>query len=81
MEDDMADTTQVRMLVTISGTRDGADWPARGELATLPTDEAAAMVAGGLVEIAAVEPGGADVETAADTAKPSLRGARKGGAA
>ena len=77
----MPDTTQVRMLVTISGTRDGADWPARGELATLPADEAAAMVAGGLVEVAAVEPGGADVETAADTAKPSPRGGRKGASA
>ena len=55
----MPDTTQVRMLVTISGTRDGVEWPARGDLATLPADEAAAMVAGGLVEVAAVEPGGA----------------------
>jgi len=53
----------------------------RGELATLPADEAAAMVAGGLVEIAAIEPGGADVETAADTAKPSARGARRSGTA
>ena len=75
-------TTQVRMLVSISGTRDGQDWPERGELATLPTDEAAAMVAAGLVEVAAVEPGGADVEVAADVTKPRARkGAASGGAA
>lgn len=75
-------TTQVRMLVSISGTRDGQDWPARGELATLPADEAAAMAAAGLVEVAAVEQGGADVEVAADVAKPrARRGTSSGGAA
>ena len=75
-------TTQVRVLVSISGTRDGQDWPARGELATLPADEAAAMAAAGLVELAVVEPGGADVEVAADVVKPrARRGASSGGAA
>ena len=72
-------TTQVRMLVSISGTRDGQDWPARGELATLPADEAAAMAAAGLVEVAAVEPGGDDVEQAADTSKPRARKGAPGG--
>lgn len=75
-------TTQVRMLVSISGTRDGQDWPPRGELATLPVDEAAAMAAAGLVEVAAVEPGGTDVEVAADVVKPrARRGTPSGGAA
>ena len=75
-------TTQVRMLVSISGTRNGQDWPPRGELATLPVDEAAAMATAGLVELAAVEQGGPDVEVAADVAKPrARRGASSGGAA
>ena len=74
-------TTQVLMLVSISGTRDGQDWPARGELATLPADEAAAMTAAGLVEVAAIEPGGDDVERAADVARPRARKGTPGGAA
>lgn len=39
---------QVRMTVTLSGTRDGKDWPPRGELVDLPDDEAEHMIRAGL---------------------------------
>lgn len=72
----------VRMLVGISGTRDGADWPPRGGTVALPDDEAAALVRAGMaedagsiaaVEVAAVEVGGGGVERAADVSKPRAR--------
>jgi len=79
--------TVVRMLVSISGTRNGADWPPRGGLLELPDDEAASMVMSGLAEVAArgavrVETATgdeSDVAVAADVAKPSARGARRNG--
>ncbi|MFL4904658.1 hypothetical protein ACJ6WF_16090 [Streptomyces sp. MMS24-I2-30] len=40
----------MRMKVTLSGTRDGQEWPPRGELVDLPDDEAAHLLAGGLAE-------------------------------
>ncbi|MEU6344480.1 hypothetical protein ABZ883_26430 [Streptomyces sp. NPDC046977] len=43
---------QVRMKTTLSGTRDGQPWPARGELVDLPDEEAAHMVSVGLAETA-----------------------------
>lgn len=36
---------KVKMLVEISGTRDGQRWPARGEVATVPSDEAERLIA------------------------------------
>ena len=65
---------KVRMIVEISGTRDGEEWPKRGESIDLPDAEAADYIAAGLceadnppapapaVEVAAVEPA---TETAA----------------
>ena len=44
---------KVKMLVSITGTCDGAEWPARGGVVDLPAQEAADMIAGGLC--AAVE--------------------------
>lgn len=41
---------QIRMKVQMSGTRNGEDWPARGELADLPTGEATHLVASGIAE-------------------------------
>jgi hypothetical protein len=41
---------QVRMKVTLSGTRDGETWPPRGELVDLPDAEATHMVRAGLAE-------------------------------
>jgi hypothetical protein len=39
---------RVTMKATISGTRDGADWPAVGEVVHLPDAEAEDMIAAGL---------------------------------
>lgn len=53
---------RVRMLVSISGTRDGVEWPARGGLVDLPDAEAADMIRAGLAAAFVVE---GEVETAA----------------
>lgn len=60
---------QVKLKVSISGTRDGAEWPPVGFPIDLPDGEAAQMIAAGLaVECAA------PVETAtADTSKLETR--------
>lgn len=55
---------RVRLLATISGTRDGVEWPARGGFVDLPESEAADLIRSGLaaadgsevVETAAIEP-------------------------
>lgn len=39
---------KVQMVVKISGTRDGADWPAPGESITVPDAEGAELCANGL---------------------------------
>ncbi|MGW0347566.1 hypothetical protein ACWDX8_13290 [Streptomyces anthocyanicus] len=41
---------KVRMLVTMSGTRNGRRWPARGETTDLPASEAERLVAAGVAE-------------------------------
>lgn len=41
---------KIRMLVAMSGTRNGARWPALGDTASLPDAEAARLVASGLAE-------------------------------
>lgn len=38
------------MIASISGTRDGVDWPQRGEVADLADGEAADMIAAGMAE-------------------------------
>lgn len=41
---------KIRMKVQMSGTRNGQRWPKRGEIAELPTAEAAHYVAAGIAE-------------------------------
>ncbi|WP_060952398.1 DUF7302 family protein [Streptomyces hygroscopicus] len=41
---------KVRMKATISGTRDGQPWPARGGVLDLPAEEAEHLIAAGLAE-------------------------------
>ena len=64
---------KVTMLAKISGTRDGEDWPARGETLEVSANEAAALVANGLAVAGAVKEAATvdttEVETA--TAKPA----------
>jgi hypothetical protein len=47
---------KVRMKGTISGTRDGRDWPAAGEVAEFPDAEGAALCASGLADPVKSEP-------------------------
>lgn len=63
----------VRLLVSISGTRDGQDWPPAGSVVDLPADEAEHLVAAGLAAAQADTP--APVETAAQA--PAETAARK----
>jgi hypothetical protein len=42
---------KVQMKVEISGVRDGARWPLKGETIDLPTDEAEALIAAGMAEV------------------------------
>ena len=39
---------KVKLTGTISGSRDGADWPAKGEVMDLPDDEAEQLVNNGM---------------------------------
>jgi len=69
---------KVEMVVKISGTRDGVDWPSRGETIELPDAEAVDMLNAGLVRaVADVAP----VETAtvqtAETATVQTTNPRK----
>jgi hypothetical protein len=61
---------RVRMRATLSGTRNGADWPAAGGHIDLPKDEAEHLVAAGL----AVEAEDATEENASapDTAEKAV---------
>ncbi|WP_406462965.1 hypothetical protein OHB07_16170 [Streptomyces sp. NBC_00111] len=73
---------RIRMKQTISGTRNGEEWPARGEIADIPTGEAQHLVASGVAEeVAADETDGDDpnVETATapDAAEKRPATARK----
>lgn len=63
---------KVRMKVQISGTRDGADWPAPGEVVTLPDFEGARLCANGSAVPVAV-----DKVERADAPEAEKRRARK----
>jgi hypothetical protein len=52
-------TMQVKLIAQISGTRNGEDWPAPGELVALPDDEAASLIQNGF----AIDPDASDEET------------------
>lgn len=56
---------KVKMNTQLSGTRNGADWPAVGEVADLPDAEAADMIAAGLAS---------EVEQATSRRKVEKRG-------
>ncbi|MET8172846.1 hypothetical protein [Streptomyces clavifer] len=63
---------KIRMLVEMTGTRDGQPWPAKGREADLPTAAAAHLVASGIAEEVRAQPA---EEAAAD--KPARKGARR----
>ncbi|WP_282695492.1 hypothetical protein [Streptomyces sp. CC208A] len=69
---------RVRMKVSISGTRDGADWPGKDGEVDLPDEEATQLIRNGAAEAVAV---GSVVETATvpddtETAAPVRRRAQ-----
>ncbi|MEU0397946.1 hypothetical protein ABZ208_35375 [Streptomyces sp. NPDC006208] len=41
---------RIRMLIEMTGTRDGQSWPKKGDEAELPTAQAAHLVASGVAE-------------------------------
>lgn len=47
---------RIRMLVAMTGTRDGEPWPEQGEEAELPTAAAAHLVASGVAEEVTEQP-------------------------
>lgn len=59
----------VTMLRQLSGTRDGADWPAPGETIDVPDEEAASLLMLKLAEV--------PDEPAADEAPAGRKGARQ----
>lgn len=64
---------RVTMLATITGTRDGQEWPAIGESMDLPDAEAVDMLNAGLVS-----PAGESVETATATPTEQATTRRRG---
>ena len=65
----------VRLIVSISGTRNGVEWPPAGTPIDLPDAEAAQMIAAGLAakSVAPVETATADVSKV-ETRKRARRG-------
>lgn len=57
---------KVRMKGTISGTRNGQPWPARGVVAEFPDEEGAALCAAGLGEAVKSEPKPVEAAVVAD---------------
>lgn len=61
---------RIRMKVTMSGTRNGEDWPPAGEVVDLPTGEAQHLVASGIAEeVTADQDPPVETATAPDTAE------------
>jgi hypothetical protein len=67
---------RIRMKVTMSGTRNGEDWPAAGATVDLPTGEAQHLVASGIAEEVDGTPE-VETATASDTAEKREPVARK----
>lgn len=71
---------RVRMLVDVSGTRNGKRWPNRGSLLDVSAAEGSALVAAGIAERVSEAPRvesatleSADVETAVVKSKPARK--------
>jgi hypothetical protein len=62
---------RVRLRHQISGTRDGAEWPAPGDTIALPDDEARALITTGAAEEVAEEESASAIETDPDELEPA----------
>lgn len=60
---------KIRMLVQMTGTRDGQPWPAKGQEANLPTAAAAHLISAGVAEEVTADE--------ADESKPPRKGGRR----
>ena len=70
---------QVKMQTQISGTRNGQDWPAKGEIIDLPDDEAKDLIAGGLAEaVDETEPETPAIDETATAPRPPETATRRG---
>lgn len=71
----------VRMLSTVSGSRDGVAWPAPGETIDVPDDEAEGLIASGVAEPADTKhdetPSADDTTSSAGIQGDALRTGRK----
>ena len=65
---------KVEMLVLISGTRNGVDWPGVGEPIDVPAQEAADLVANGFARALGGKSVQAEPEKATVRRKPESRG-------
>lgn len=72
---------RVEMTGYVSGTRDGARWPAQGEVVDLPEAEAKALISAGMAKPAAAGPAPAEAavpeNAAEEQATVSTKPARK----
>lgn len=59
---------RVRLLVEVTGTRDGEEWPPKGAEVDLPDVEAASMVRGGLAEVIPIDSAKSAAAETADAA-------------
>lgn len=72
---------RVRMKLSISGTRNGTDWPLAGQTMVVSAEEAVDLLNAGLAEPVVTEPETATVTPAANAAAPKPRTSRAAKAA
>ena len=65
---------KVQMVVQISGTRDGADWPAPGGILEVPAEEAGSLVGNGFAKAFEGKAEKVEPEKATARRKPETRG-------
>ena len=65
---------KVVMVVQISGTRDGVDWPAPGGVLEVPADEAANLISNGFARVPEGKSVKVEPEKANVRRKPETRG-------
>ena len=68
---------KIRLLVDITGTRNGRHWPARGGEVEVTAAEAADMVAAGMAEAVKTAPETAAVAAPENAAKPKPKARKK----